>query len=255
MNGKKCIFITGAASGIGRATALLFAERGWFVGLYDVNGKGLEALSVEIGKGSCCHAHMDVADLGSVKKAVDHFSKRTGGNMHVLFNNAGIIEMGAHESIPIEKQIRIVDTNLKGLLHCAHAGLPLLKNTENARIINMSSASSLYGTAHMAVYSATKAAVSSLTESLNLEFEKLGIFVCDVRSPFVRTPLLERDVKAPAIDKLGVHLMPEEVARVVWKATQRKRIHNNTRGIMSLLVLLKLPNFIRMKVIKYLLLP
>jgi NAD(P)-dependent dehydrogenase (short-subunit alcohol dehydrogenase family) len=168
MTRRKTIFITGAASGIGRSTAVFFARKGWFVGAYDVDEQRLASLCEEIGEDNSCYRKTDVSDLGGVREAVEHFSGFTGGEMDVLFNCAGILRMGPHAKLPIEEQYLIVDVNLKGILNCINASFELLKRTEGARIINMSSASSLYGTAELAVYSATKAAVSSLTESLNL---------------------------------------------------------------------------------------
>lgn len=248
----KNILITGAASGIGRSTAQYFASKGWYVGLYDVNISGLETLSREIGNRNCCYKVMDVSSISSVKNAVEHFSKKTGGVMNVLFNNAGIIRMGPMDSINIGDSHKIIEVNLKGILNCIYASLNLLKTTDDSCIINMSSASSLYGTANMAVYSATKAAVSSLTESLNLEFKKYGIFITDVRAPFVETPLLEQKSQAPSIKKLGINLTPAEVARVVYKSVKRKKVHNNTRGIMKLqmLLMIPLPEFIKIKILK-----
>lgn len=253
---RKCIFITGAASGIGRETALFFANKGWYTGLYDVNTKGLETLSKEIGTDNCCYKRMDVSDIVSVKKGIDHFSKHTNYRMDVLFNNAGIIRMGPLENISISETYNIVNVNLIGILNCIYEGLDLLKKTKGARIINMSSASSLYGTPHLAVYSATKAAISSLTESLNLELEKYGIFVNDVRALYVETPLLDQKVKAPSIKKLGVRLMPRDIAKVVYMATTSGKIHNDTKGIKPLLFLLMIPTteFLRNKILKMLML-
>ena len=96
MADRKSIFITGAASGIGRETALLFAQRGWFIGIFDVNEAGALALADRIGEDGCCAKHCDVTDRGSVGAAVDHFLERTGGTMDALFANAGIIRMGDH---------------------------------------------------------------------------------------------------------------------------------------------------------------
>jgi len=120
---KNCIFITGAASGIGRATALLFADKGWYVGLFDVNGKGVESLSREIGPSNCCYKAMDVSNTQSVRKGIEYFSKNTGGRLDLLFNNAGIVRMGPLEDIDIKEQFRIIDVNLKGMLNCIHEGL------------------------------------------------------------------------------------------------------------------------------------
>jgi NADP-dependent 3-hydroxy acid dehydrogenase YdfG len=79
----KTILITGAASGIGKATALLFAKKGWYVGLYDINESSLEPLARDIGEKQCCYSSMDVADKDSVKQAMAHFAGNTGGKIHV----------------------------------------------------------------------------------------------------------------------------------------------------------------------------
>jgi NAD(P)-dependent dehydrogenase (short-subunit alcohol dehydrogenase family) len=254
MSNRETIFITGAASGIGRSTALFFARKGWFVGSYDIDEEGLASLGEQMGEGRSCYRKMDVTDLRSVREAVEHFSSFTGGEMHVLFNCAGILRMGPHSKLPSEEQHLIVDVNLKGILNCINASFELLKRTKDARIINMSSASALYGTAELAVYSATKAAVSSLTESLNLEFERYDIYVNDVRAPYVDTPLLQRNVKAGSIEKMGIKLKPEDVAEVVWKASKTRRLHNNTKGVGQLVLMLSLPAFIRRKIMKALIL-
>ena len=250
MTRRETIFITGAASGIGRSTAVFFASKGWFVGAYDTDEEGLASLCEELGGDNSCCRKMDVTDFGSVREAVEHFSSFTGGKMDVLFNCAGILRMGPHAKLPLEEQYLIVDINLKGILNCMNASFELLKRTEGARIINMSSASALYGTPELAVYSATKAAVSSLTESLNLEFERYDIHVSDVRAPYVDTPLLERNVKAGSIEKMGVSLKPEDVSEVVWKASKRRRIHNHTKGVAPLVLMLSLPSVIKRRILK-----
>lgn len=101
MSSRKNIFITGAASGIGRETALYFARQGWFVGIVDVNRMGLLSLQQEIGEGNCCVGLMDVTNVQDVKEAVSAFTSKTGGKMDVLFNNAGIVRMGPNEEITL----------------------------------------------------------------------------------------------------------------------------------------------------------
>jgi len=226
MSEMKSAFITGAASGIGRATACLFAEKGWFVGLFDANEQLLRSLEAEIGTERCCSRLMDVTDPADVRRAVAFFSEMAGGRMDVLFNCAGILNMGHHHRIPLEAHQRIVDVNFSGILNCIHASMDLLRTRPGSRIINMSSASAVYGTPELAVYSATKCAVRGLTEALNIEFEPLGIIVCDVMAPYVRTPMItDSAVKASSVDRLGIRLQPEDVARVVWKAAHGKKVH------------------------------
>jgi len=229
---------------------LFFARKGWFVGSYDTDEEGLASLCEEIGEDKSCCRKMDVTDSRSVQEAVEHFSSFTGGEMDVLFNCAGILRMGPHAKLPVEDQYLIIDVNLKGILNCINASFELLKRTKGARIINMSSGSALYGMPELAVYSATKSAVSSLTESLNLEFERYDIHVNDVRAPYVDTPLLQRDVKAGSIEKMGIRLRPEDVSEVVWKASKRRRLHNNTKGLGLSVLMLSLPTFIKREFVK-----
>src|SRR6056297_1963320 len=117
---QKCILITGAASGIGRETALLFAENGWYVGAFDVNEEGLKTLEAEIGQANCFIGRMDVTDPESVKSGIDAFSGKTGGSLDVLLNNAGILKFARLEDADLEVSHKIVDVNLKGCLSCIY---------------------------------------------------------------------------------------------------------------------------------------
>ncbi len=222
---KKSIFITGAASGIGRETALFFADKGWFVGITDVDAKGLTTLENEIGKDKC-HLHvMDVTDPDSVQEAIDAFALKTSGRMDLLFNNAGILYFGLFEDVPLFKSHKIIDVNIKGVLNCTHCAVKYLKNTPGARIVTMASTSAIYGIPDLSVYSATKRAVLALTEALDIEMEKHGIVVCDILVPYVSTPLLEVSEQVHSIDKLGVNLTPDVVAKTVWKAAHKNKLH------------------------------
>ncbi|SFE97082.1 SDR family oxidoreductase [Thermoflexibacter ruber] len=224
---QKTIFITGAAQGIGRTTALMFAARGWFVGLFDVNKEGLEILAEQIGKENCCYIAMDVTEPESVKAAVELFIFRTRGRFDVLFNNAGIVEVGDFETINIEVHRRIVEVNFLGVVNCITFALPYLKeNKSGAKIINMSSASAIYGNPEISVYAATKSAIKSLTEGLNIALEKYNIKVCDILPIYVKTNMVRdyyqkyRNVK---LEK--VKLTAEDVAETVWKAAHKNRLH------------------------------
>jgi len=230
---QRAIFITGAASGIGRATALLFASKGWYVGLFDVQEAQLSVLAAEIGETNSCYQVMDVTSPASVSDAVAFFGRRTDQRMDVLFNCAGILSMGPHHRTAIETQRKIVAVNLTGILDCIHACFDLLRGNGQAHIINMSSGSAVYGTPELAVYSATKFAVRGLTEALNIEFEQFGITVCDVMANYVRTPMiLDAKTHASSVDRLGVHIEPEDVARGVWRSAHGKKVHRRV-GLMT----------------------
>lgn len=222
---KKTIFITGAASGIGRKTAIFFAQKGWFVGIVDIDSEGLTSLSSEIGEENCFISEMDVTDSESVKQVIEAFGRKTEGKMDVLLNNAGIIKFGHFENVDLAMHHKIVDVNLTGCLNCIYYALAFLKQTTGARIINMSSASSLYGIPDFSVYSATKHALSAMTEALNIELEKHGIYVCDLKPPFVNTPLLDVPEEVFSIKKMGINMETDQVAQTVWKAAQDRKLH------------------------------
>ncbi|MEH6344281.1 MAG: SDR family oxidoreductase [Bermanella sp.] len=229
---KKTIFITGAASGIGKSTALLFANKGWFVGLYDIDEKGLSALHQEIGSQSSCYKVLDVSDPESVEPAVKHFSKATNGKMDILFNNAGIFALGRFEDIPLAKHHAMMRVNVEGILNCIHTSIAMLKNTPDSRIINTSSATALHGVPEHASYSATKFAIRSLTEGLQIEFEQYGITVCDIMPIYVKTPMItEREGDSGMINKMGVTLTPDDIAKGVWKSAHSRKVHRIIGGL------------------------
>jgi NAD(P)-dependent dehydrogenase (short-subunit alcohol dehydrogenase family) len=252
---KKTIVITGAASGIGLETALLFAKNGWFVGLFDINPFGLDDLAARIGPENCFSRVMDVADADSVRNGIDAFVQKTGGKIHVLLNNAGILKFGLFENVSLADHLRIIEVNFMGCINCMHHCLKYLKQTPGARIINMSSASSLYGIPDLSVYSATKHALSAMTEALNLELARHGIHVCDIRPPYVKTPLLDSPEEIYSIKTLKILLGPAYVAKRVWKAAHGKKLHWNIGTTPALIFLFWLLPFARRFIVKMLTLP
>ena len=117
-----------------------------------------------------------------------------------------------------------------------HAAFPYLKATANAQVINMGSASGLYGTPHMASYSASKFAVRGLTEALDLEWRRHGIRVGDLMPPFVRTPMVSSQAfEPPALRHLGVNLQAEQIAAAVWQQSQGAAVHRPISGLFKLM--------------------
>jgi len=222
---RPTLFVTGAASGIGEAVARRFAERGWFVGLYDRNEAGLERVQAAIGEQNSCSATVDVTDATAVSAAVDHFDEATNGRMDLLFNSAGILQIGRFESMDPQDLRRIIDVNLTGVVLVTQASFPLLKATKGARVISMASASAVYGTPELATYSATKAGVRTLTQALNLEWAHYDIYVCDIVPPYVDSPLTREATRAASMDRMGIELTPEDVADVAEQAVSENRIH------------------------------
>ena len=252
---KKTILITGAASGIGRETALLFAKNGWYVGVFDVNEPELKNLQTLIGKEKCFSGVMDVTVPESVQNGLESFANKTDGRLDVLLNNAGIVKFGHFETVDLEKHHRIVDINLKGCLSCSYYAIKYLKQTPGSRIINMSSASSIYGLPDLSVYSATKHALSAMTEALNLELERHGVFVCDIKPPYVNTPLLEVKEDVFSIRKMGIHMESGKVASTVWKASHHNKLHWKIGATTPLAFIFWLMPFSRRFIVKMLTIP
>lgn len=225
MANPKSIFITGAASGIGRETALLFAGKGWYVGSVDMNEKGINDLESQLGKDRCFAAVMDVTDPEQVRSVMAAFVKKTGGTLDVLFNNAGLLCFGHFQETDIDFENKMVNVNINGVLNCTKAAIPYLKATPGARLVNMASTSSVYGVPDLSVYAATKHAVCALTEAWDIELEKYGITVSDVLAPFVKTPMLDTDKEPYLIKTMGVKLTPDDIAKTVWQAVHGKKRH------------------------------
>lgn len=223
MNDTKAVFITGAAAGIGAACAKAFHQAGWFVGLYDTNLEGCRALAEALGE-RCIAGRLDVTDSADWQAALDQFWATSGQRLDVLLNNAGILAAGNFEHIDLARQHAIVDVNIKGVMNGCHAAFGYLQQTPGARVINMASASALYGQPELATYAATKFAVRGLTEGLNLEWTAHGIHVCDIWPLFTQTAMMQTAEAAASAQNLKHRLTPEDVAAVVLRAaTSRSR--------------------------------
>ena len=226
MNGNRSIFITGAAAGIGRETALLFAGNGWRVGAVDVDEGGLARLAGDIGGDRCLTGRLDVRDLAAYRERIAAFGAWTGGRMDALFNCAGIMRMGPFEQVPVEEHVRTAEVNVIGVLHGIHAAFDLLKATPGSHVVSMGSASGFYGVPDLASYSASKFFIRGLTEALNLEFERHGITVTDLMPLYVDTAMVRsQEYRAGSLETFGARLTPQQIAAVVWKAVQGKKVH------------------------------
>lgn len=224
--GRPSIFITGAASGMGRETASLFGARGWFVGGYDQNQAGLDSLRAELGAANCKLAVLDVTDREAYRGALAEFALATDGKLDILFNNAGIGRGGPFEAQPWQDVLDVVAVNLVAVLSGIHLAIPLLKATPNSLCFTTSSSSATFGMAGIAVYSATKHAVKGFTEALSVELKAAGVRVADVLPGLIDTPILPPGAAANA-PKEGMFraIPPIEVAKVVWQAYHSDKVH------------------------------
>ena len=231
---KKAIFITGGASGIGRAIAQRFADGGWFVGLGDVDEQGMIETQHLIGLGFSFGHTFDVRDRAAWDEALNAFSMAAGGRIDVVANNAGIPLGGNLDQNSVEEIERCLDINLKGVLFGAQAALPHLKQTApGSCLLNTASASAIYGSAGLSAYSATKFAVRGLTEALDAEWAPDAIKVRDLLPGFIDTNLLSiglagtnRTAREAVVDS-GLEFTPVEVvAQAAWDAVHGDKLHS-----------------------------
>lgn len=234
MSGKKAIFITGGGSGIGRAIAQYFGERGWFVGLGDIDTQGMAGTEALLPGGFSYSHKFDVRDRDAWDVALEAFSTAAGGRIDVLANNAGIPIGGSLEENSVEEITRCLDINLKGVLFGAQAVYPYLKKTApGSCLLNTASAAGVYGTPGASVYSATKFGVRGITESLDGEWAEDGINVRSLCPSFIDTPLLEHAPNAKSNEGIrqrvldaGLEITPvTQVAEAAWNAVHGDRLH------------------------------
>lgn len=229
---RKAIFVTGGASGIGRAVAQHFAGKGWFAGLADVNEAGMAETAQSIPEGQFSIHRLDVRSRDDWDRALADFWKASAGRMDVLFNNAGVGRGGRLAETPIEEDDLVVDVNIRGVLNGAKAGFKYLAQTPDSCLLNTASAAGIFGAANMSVYCASKFAVRGLTESLDAEWEEHGIKVRDLMPSFIDTPILDgiamdsnrqtRDI----VKEAGMEIAPVSLAaEAAWAAVHGKAVH------------------------------
>lgn len=235
----KRIFITGAGSGIGKATAVLFHREGWSIGACDASQSALDSLASELAERCSIHC-VDVREKSELEAALAAFCIESDGQLDIMFNNAGIAIGGYFEDLPFGKTRQMIDINLVGVLNGFYAAIPYLKRTEGALCISTSSSAAIYGAAGMATYTATKYAIKGFTHAMSVELSRFGVRVADVMPGIIDTPLwggVRYKDGQPAgtyekIPKLnaertdeGRTIAPIEVARAVWKAYHGDRLH------------------------------
>ena len=189
----KTVLITGAASGIGRATALAFAENGYKIALADIDQEaGLETQSlIEEGGNEAVFIKTDVANPTEVELSINEMISNWG-SIDCAVNNAGIPGPEVKlESLSVEAWAKVIAVNLSGVFYCLKYELPQMVVQNQGSIVNVSSVAGLLGLGYGSAYSASKHGVIGLTRSAALEYGKNNIRINSVSPVFTNTPILD----------------------------------------------------------------
>src|SRR3954447_25347049 len=231
----KVVVVTGAGSGIGRSSALLFAKLGAKLHVADVNAESAESVVREIeGAGGRGKAHtVDVTD----PDAVDQLAARVfddDGRVDVLHSNAGIGHAADIEETTVDDWQRVIGVNLLGMAYVVQAFVPrMMAQGGRASIVNTASMAGLVAAPGMAPYSASKFGVVGMSESLNAELAEHGIHVCAVCPGIIDTPITRSAImrgefeerREKAIEfyrKRGAS--PDRVAEAVVSAVRKRKV-------------------------------
>lgn len=183
------ILITGAATGIGAATARYFAAKGWQVALLDFNKAAGEALASEIGPHTAFF-EADVRSAEAMHSATNAAAAHFGG-INALFANAGIHRRASMLDTTEEEFDLVVRTNIYGTYHALHAAVPHIIEAGGGAVVLCSSDQAFIGKANSFAYGLTKGALAQMTKSLAIDLAPKGIRVNAVCPGTVRTPLVQ----------------------------------------------------------------
>lgn len=232
---NKVVIITGAGSGIGRETSLLFSKEGAKIVVADVDEKGGNDTVNEIldAGGEAFYAELDVSNREQARQVVKETLDKYG-KIDVLINNAGIIQDALIVKMTEEQWDRVIDINLKGPFNCIQAVVEAMTEHGTGEIINVSSIVGLYGNIGQVNYAATKAGLIGVTKTLAKELGKKGIRVNAVAPGFIATPMtakvpdkiLEVMKEKTPIRRLG---QPDDVAyALLYLASDEANFVNGT---------------------------
>ncbi len=224
---NKVAIVTGGASGIGRATAQLFADEGAKVALLDINDPAGAQVANEIHSagGSAIYIHCDVTKADQCKKAVEE-TVQTFGGVDILFNNAGIIRRANVLETTEEEWERVMAINVKSIFLMCKYVIPIMEKAGRGSIINTASGWGLKGGENAVAYCASKGAVVNMTRAMAIDHGPKNIRINCVCPGDTDTPMLRNEAQQLKLDEteflsdaanrpLGRYAQPIEIAQVV----------------------------------------
>ncbi len=216
-------FITGAASGLGRALALRLGAAGWRLGLNDLDVTSLALIASEAG-GTPALYPFNVADALAFQAAAASFLA-TQGPPDLLFNNAGIGCGGPFLDTPPEHWREVLDVNLMGTVHGARAFLPAMIAQGSGHVVNVASAAAFHGLPKFSAYSASKAAVAALSEALRAELAGTGVDVTLKMTTFYRGAAIGAHTRGSDAIRRQVQALVDRASLDAGQAADRLLAH------------------------------
>jgi len=222
----KAVLVTGAASGIGRETAKLFAEKGYRVALLDLEATKLKSVEDELAHQELGHKSY-VADVSSSKALTAAFQEIESafGALDAAVNNAGI-ENAQRKFLELTENDfdKVMNVNLKGVFLCLQQELAIMSKVGKGSIVNVSSILGKVGSPGLSIYSATKHGVLGLTKSLAIEYGRKGIRINAICPGGVETALIQRGREmspkaveaAEKLHPIGRFAQPNEIANAIY---------------------------------------
>ena len=186
LDGKVTI-VTGAGSGIGKASAIRFAEEGARVTCVDINGESVRVTANEIGDDAFA-VQADISDPEQVHAYTDGTVQRWGG-LHVVFNNAGVNLPGVFHEVPDQVIDRTLDVNVKGTMYGCRYAIPHMLRGGGGSLINTSSVTGIVAEPFLTVYAASKGAIIMLSKGIALDYVRKGIRCNAIAPGWVDTPV------------------------------------------------------------------
>jgi NAD(P)-dependent dehydrogenase (short-subunit alcohol dehydrogenase family) len=231
MTNDGAVLVTGSARGIGRATAELFAERGYRIAITDIQGEEAAEAAREIDPSGdrAIGLEMDVTDSASVNKGMEDVVGKFGG-LSVLVNNAGTVNPQPSADIPDEDWEALVNVHLGGAFRCCRAAYPALRDSGHGAIVSISSVAAKQGIPKRLSYSASKAGIEGLTKVLAVEWAAENIRVNAVGPGYTMTKRMEGTIASGLLEEQSVTRLiplerfarPREISEAVfWLASER----------------------------------
>ncbi len=219
---RKRAFITGAASGLGKALCLELASDGWTLGISDINDDQLAVTHTGITQlgGKSISFHLDVSNREQYQQVAQNYLKETGG-IDVLINNAGVGDGGVFEEYTLDNWEWIVGINQMSVVYGCHIFIPVFKQQRSGHIINIASLAAISCAPQMGAYNMTKAAVVAISETLYGELLDYNIHVSCIQPSYFKTNIASGVRGGEGVKKITQYLLdrsglePTEIAQEI----------------------------------------